>query len=390
MEEHHPPVADDHEHEKSPTSPGQIFVRGLSASLPALLTIVVVLWVANGLNSYIIQPATWTVKYLLAVGVDKSVPSSSLKHLYPSPPIELCGSDYLVTKELHEEYTRFIRRAGQPGGSTPEAAWTAEQQQRIEFVQSRAMSEPPQVYVQLGKKAVPYPVYALVAQSLPPGQVPNSAIAVYMEYVTYTNDLTGYVPLSVVSVLLIIILLYFLGRFVSARLGRWMFNRFEREVLGRLPLISNVYASAKQVTEFVFSEKQQVEYRRVVAVPYPRKGVWMIGFVTGDAFRDVSLLAQEPCLAVLIPTSPMPVTGFTVMIPRSEVLDLSISVEEAMQFCISCGVFVSNEHKLSSELTKRLIAEGKLKNTKSLKMSLETLPSLPQTAGTNVTGGAAE
>jgi uncharacterized membrane protein len=291
--------------------------------------------------------------------------------------LELCGSDYLVKKELADEYEKYVQRNVQENSDTTGAAWTAEQERRIQFVQTRASSVPTEVYVQLGNKAVPYPVYAIVARSLPPGQVPTSATGVYMEYVAYTNELTGFVPLSVVSVVFVVIVMYFVGRFVSARLGRWIFHRIERDVLGRLPLISNVYASAKQVTEFVFSEKQQVEYRRVVAVQYPRKGFWMIGFVTGEAFQEVSLLAQEPCLAILVPTSPMPMTGFTVMIPRGEVLDLSITVEEAMQFVISCGVFVANECKLDPKVMQRLISEGKLRNTSSQKVSVETTPLLP-------------
>lgn len=351
---------DDHPHPKPPTSLWQILWRGLAATLPAVLTIVVLLWAVNGLNAYVIVPATWTVKYLLAATVNESVPSKDLVHLNPAPPIEFCGSNYLVTREFEGMYRDFLHRDGDQI-ATPQnsgAGWTAEQQRRIEWVQSQAPNTPTGVYVQLGSKAVPYPVYATVAQALPPGQVPTSSTAIYMEYVAYNNNLTR-VPLSVMTAMVIIIILYFMGRFVSARIGHWIFKRFEKQILGRVPLIRNVYGSAKQVTDFLFTEKKEVEYRRVAAVQYPRQGIWSIGFVTGESFREISIDAGEPCLAVLIPTSPMPMTGFTISVPRSQVLDLNISVEEAMQFCISCGVFIPEEQKLGPEMTRKLLEQKK-------------------------------
>ncbi len=358
------PAAD--QHPKSPTSLAQILWRGLAATLPAILTIVVVLWAVNGLNSYIIHPATWTVKYLLAQVVNESVDSKSLVRLDPAPPIEFCGSNYLVTKEFQSDFQRFLQVDGGAVATRESSGvgWTAEQQRRTEWVQSRASTTPTVVYVQLGGKAVPYNVYSQVAQTLPPGQVPTSATAVYMEFVAYNNNLTR-VPLSVMTAMLIVILLYFVGRFVSARVGRWIFHRFEKQILGRVPLIRNVYGSAKQVTEFIFTEKQQVEYRRVAAVQYPRLGVWSIGFVTGEGFKEISMASGEPCVAMLMPTSPMPMTGYTIIVPRSHVLDLSITVEEAMQFCISCGVFIPEEHKLKPEQAQQLIEQQARKKSAS-------------------------
>ncbi|MEZ5939845.1 MAG: DUF502 domain-containing protein [Planctomycetaceae bacterium] len=350
--------ADDSHHAKKPISLPQILWRGLAASLPAILTIVVVLWAINGLNAYIIHPATWTVKYVLAQTINESIDADKLDHLDPAPPIQFCGSNYLVTREFEDAYQQSL----QPLVGTDEtdaqlgSAWAMEQQRRIEWVQTRAYSTPPVVYVQMGGKAIPYPVYAKVAQALPPGQVPTSATAVYMEYVAYNNNLTR-VPLSAMTALIIIILLYFVGRFVSARIGRWLFSRFEENVLGRVPLVRNVYGSAKRVTDFIFTEKQAVEYRRVAAVEYPRRGIWSLGFITGEGFKEISVEAGEPCVAILMPTSPMPMTGFTITVPKTDILELNITIEEAMQFCISCGVFVPDEHKLDPALVKKLLEQ---------------------------------
>ncbi|MCA9089998.1 MAG: DUF502 domain-containing protein [Planctomycetaceae bacterium] len=373
------PESNDQPLAKQEPSPTQIFLRGLAASLPAVLTIVILLWVLNGVNGYIIQPATWTVKFLLAQGVSEAVPSNSLLHLEAAPPLEYCDSGYLVTESFRKKYLTFLQQRGEPpvAPAGPQEAklsgWAADQQRRIEYIQSRAGDDPAQVFVQLGDWAVPYSVYARVAQTLPPGQMPTSAQAVYMEYVS-VRYLTGVVPLSVLTILLIIVLLYFVGSFVSARVGRWIFVRVEDQVLGRLPVVRNVYGSVKQVTDFVFSEKQQVEYRRVVAVQYPRVGIYSVGFVTGESFLEVALAAGEPCVAVLIPTSPMPMTGFTISVPRSEVIDLNITVEQAMQFCISCGVLTPPDHKLSAEALNQLVDSGQMRNTTSKKFGLPKQP----------------
>ncbi len=138
------------------------------------------------------------------------------------------------------------------------------------------------------------------------------------------------------SVFLLIV--YFLGKLVAAGVGRFFVGLGEA-MIRRLPLISNVYSSVKQVTDFVFSERD-IEFNRVVAVEYPRKGIWSIGFVTGESMLDIAAAANEPVLSVLIPTSPMPVTGFTITIRKSEAVDLNITIDQAIQFVVSCGVVV--------------------------------------------------
>jgi uncharacterized membrane protein len=135
-----------------------------------------------------------------------------------------------------------------------------------------------------------------------------------------------------------LLVLYLLGKFVAAGLGRLIVSWFE-SLINRLPLVSNVYSSVKQVTDFLFTERE-IEFNRVVAIEYPRKGIWSIGFVTGDSMLDVRSAANEPVLSVLMPTSPMPMTGFTITVLKSEAVDLNISVDQAIQFVVSCGVVV--------------------------------------------------
>jgi len=115
-----------------------------------------------------------------------------------------------------------------------------------------------------------------------------------------------------------------------------------------LPVIRNVYSSVKQVTDFMFSERE-IEYTRVVAVEYPRRGIWTVAMVTGESLLDIRGAANEPVLSVLIPTSPMPFTGFTVTIKKSETIDLNITIDQAFQFIVSCGVVVPPEQATSGD-----------------------------------------
>lgn len=357
-------IENEEEETKTPRgelTPARIFLRGLAVSLPTIFTIVVLIWVLNFVNKYIIVPATWTVKYTMSQFVDDSVPSSSLARLETSPPLAYCESGYLVTNDLKQRYQKFIRsqeaHTDQVGNGENSEKFALRSQRRVGWMQVEAEKLDSEVYVQLGPRAVPYPVYSEVARNLPPGQIPTSSRAVYMEYVA-NKYFRSLFHLSLLTVVLIIFILYFTGQFVSAKLGGWIVRVFEVQILGRLPLVRNIYGSAKQVTDFFFTENQTVDYSRVAAIQYPRKGVWSIGFVTGESMMQISVGAGEPCVTFLIPSSPAPMTGYTVNVPRSEVLDLNITVEQAMQFCISCGVLSPPHQKMTPKKFKELVEQG--------------------------------
>ena len=126
-------------------------------------------------------------------------------------------------------------------------------------------------------------------------------------------------------------------------MGRYFWNAAER-VITQLPIIRTVYSSVKQVTDFFVGESEVNEFQRVVAVEYPRKGMWSVGFVTGESMLTIRGAAEgEPIVSVLMPTSPVPGTGFTVTVRKSETIDLDIPIEQALQFVVSCGVVVPDE-----------------------------------------------
>ncbi|MCA9270938.1 MAG: DUF502 domain-containing protein, partial [Planctomycetales bacterium] len=185
-------------------------------------------------------------------------------------------------------------------------------------------------------KWLPYDVYDRVKQD--PGEegFPRTARRVYRRYIEI-RFLKWYVVGPVFTCGLILTL-YLIGKFLAAGVGRILWNWFDG-ILHRVPIIRNVYGSVKQVTDFVFSERE-IEFTRVVAVEYPRKGIWSLGFVTSESMLEIRSAANEPVLTVLMPTSPMPATGFTVNVKKSETIDLNITMDQAFQFIVSCGVVV--------------------------------------------------
>ncbi len=141
------------------------------------------------------------------------------------------------------------------------------------------------------------------------------------------------------------VLIYIFGRFVASFLGRGVWRVAERMFL-RVPLIKQVYPFLKQVVDFLLSERK-LDLSRVVAVEYPRKGIWAIGLVTGCGMRTVHNHMGGDLLTVFIPSSPTPITGYTITVSRSEVIDLPLSIDEALRFTVSGGVIMPTKEQLS-------------------------------------------
>ena len=108
-------------------------------------------------------------------------------------------------------------------------------------------------------------------------------------------------------------------------------------LLGRIPLIRALYPNVKQVTDFLLSERK-VEFSGVVAVQYPRVGIWSVGLRTGEPMPRVQRSAADPLVTVFIPSSPTPVTGYVIQVPTKDVIDLNLTIDEALRFTISAGV----------------------------------------------------
>ncbi len=142
--------------------------------------------------------------------------------------------------------------------------------------------------------------------------------------------------LHLIGFLIAIIVVYFVGFFLASFFGRATW-RFAENALGRVPLVKDIYPSIKQVTDFLFSESK-LEFSGVVAVPYPRKGIWSVGLLTGTPMKAIQEHTKQEMVTVFIPSSPTPVTGYTITVHRDEIIELALSVDEALRFIISAGV----------------------------------------------------
>lgn len=162
----------------------------------------------------------------------------------------------------------------------------------------------------------------------------------------------NWVVMDVIGLIIAIVLIYIIGVLVSGFIGRRIYNRGE-ELIGRVPLIRRVYPSVKQVTDFFVGENNDpaAKFNRVVAVQYPRKGIWSVGLVTGSTMRDIEEKAGSPCLTVFIPSSPTPFTGYVITVPESDTLELPVTIEDALKFAVSLGVLVPANQRVDAEAT---------------------------------------
>ncbi len=269
-------------------------LRGIGVIAPPLFTILIFLWVISSINQHVLNPVTGWVRegvvWLNEGNILTDIESSDAK-------VTIDGDTY---RRL--EYGDFV----------PKAA------------------------------------YDLVLENQGEEPMPTTGKDLYRRW----GDLTILRPYIAIPFFLslFVIVLYSLGKFMAAGIGRFFWRRFELGV-HQLPLVRTVYSSVKQVSDFLFTERE-IEYTRVVAVEYPRKGIWSLGLVTGESMLDIRSAANEPILSVLMPTSPMPVTGFTGTVLRSETIDLNITIHQAFQFIVSCGVVVP-PHQMQQVVTEK-------------------------------------
>ncbi|MBE9011185.1 DUF502 domain-containing protein [Pseudanabaenaceae cyanobacterium LEGE 13415] len=128
----------------------------------------------------------------------------------------------------------------------------------------------------------------------------------------------------------------FIGLMARNIAGRWLLDVGE-QVLQAIPLAGAIYKTLKQLLETVLRDSSG-KFRRVVLVEYPRKGVWSLGFVTGAIGAEVQSKFNHDMLSVFIPTTPNPTTGWYAVVPESDVINLSMPIEDAFKVIISGGI----------------------------------------------------
>jgi len=126
------------------------------------------------------------------------------------------------------------------------------------------------------------------------------------------------------------------GMFAANMFGQWWLRQSSK-VFSRIPIVKSIYNSVKQVSDTLFSTNGNA-FREAVLVQYPRQGSWTIAFVTGKPSGEVAQHLPGEHLSVYVPTTPNPTSGFFLMMPRADVHELSMSVDEALKYVISMGV----------------------------------------------------
>jgi len=142
----------------------------------------------------------------------------------------------------------------------------------------------------------------------------------------------------IIGVLVSAMVVLTLGYLASGFLGRRLIAGVDR-AFSTIPVVRSVYPYSKQVVDFFMSDNE-IEFDTVVAAPYPSKDVWAVGFVTGTGLRGLNEALDAALVSVFIPTSPMPMTGFTVYIESSRLIPLDMTVEEALRATVSAGVLI--------------------------------------------------
>lgn len=286
-----------HRHSRRPNSRLYPFQRaifsGLGVVLPPLLTVVIFLWVGGTIKQYALEPVTEGTRNALAWYWARQ---DALRLAEPEAARQVAMQTPEIGLPTGERYVRL------PSG----------------------------IYV-------PDEVKMELVRDNPEGVVTTgNPRQVYRRYV----ELHYLQPHLVIPLFLCVFLLvlYVLGKLLGAGMGRMLWNIVERGI-HRVPLVRNVYDSVKQMTDFMFQERE-LGYKRVVAVEYPRKGIWAIGFVTGESLMDIRTASGEPMVSLMIPASPMSVTGYIITVAKSETIDLDLTIDQALQFLISCGVVV--------------------------------------------------
>lgn len=266
---------------------------GMGVVMPPLLTIVLFIWAWNTIDDYVLAPVERVVRGVIV---------SNITDAYDRIPADVRPGDQRAKDGRVVEFDY-------------------EGQTYVQLLQGQWVSKPQ--FEELARRKGRY-------EAIPP-----NAEAFYQRYVELRYlSRWRVIPLFLT---IFVLLLYVLGKFMAFGVGRVLWLSIEN-LVSRLPIIRNVYSSVKQVTDLLFGEHKEIAYSRVVAVEYPRAGTWAIAFVTGEGFDEMQAACGEPVLSLLVPTSPMPATGFAIVVRKSETIDLNITIDQALQFIVSCGV----------------------------------------------------
>lgn len=148
-----------------------------------------------------------------------------------------------------------------------------------------------------------------------------------------------------VGVIFFFLFTVFIGWVAKGLIGRSLI-RWAENLVAQMPVVRTVYNGLKQIAETVFA-KQDASFDRACLIEYPRRGIWAVGFISTHAKGEVNRRAggDEQLVSVFVPTTPNPTSGFLLFIPRTDVIELDMSVEDAAKLVISAGLVYPEDRR---------------------------------------------
>jgi len=154
------------------------------------------------------------------------------------------------------------------------------------------------------------------------------------------------------DIVITVVLIFIIGLVTKSYIGNKLVGWGEF-ILGKIPVVRTIYTGIKKLVDAIFGEKSE-SFKRVVLIEYPRKGLYSVAFVTGEARGEVQAKTAQRCINIFLPTTPNPTSGFYLMVPETDVVDLNMSVDEAFTLIISGGVFTPRE-AVKEEMVKEMV-----------------------------------
>jgi uncharacterized membrane protein len=148
----------------------------------------------------------------------------------------------------------------------------------------------------------------------------------------FINDLSKIHGLGVIAVVLTLLVS---GAFASNVVGKWWLNQWGK-IFARIPIFKTIYVSVKRVSDTLFSSNGNA-FRKALLVQYPREGSWTVAFQTGEPSGEIESKLGHGFVSVYVPTTPNPTSGFFLIVAKSEIIELDISVDQALTYIISMG-----------------------------------------------------
>ena len=159
------------------------------------------------------------------------------------------------------------------------------------------------------------------------------------------SPLLGTFPYEIPGFGLIAVFIFFalIGFITTGLFGR-MFSSFFEKILSKMPVLRNIYSGLKQLFEAILTSKSN-SFREVILIEYPRKGIWAMGFLTGDTKGEVNRKTTNQLVNKFLPTTPNPTSGFLLFVPKKNIIRLSMTVEEGIKMIISAGMLTPSENQ---------------------------------------------